>query len=79
MDLEGVLLSKCTACVGDKSFTRVQHFANLTLCDPGDYSPPGSSVKGILQERILEWVAIAFSRGSNLGLLHLHRQASSYH
>ena len=28
-----------------------------------DYSPPGSSVHGILQARILEWVAISFSRG----------------
>ena len=36
----------------------------LTLCDPMDYSPPGSSVHGILQARILEWVAIPFSRGS---------------
>ena len=33
----------------------------LTLCDPIDGSPPGSSVPGILQARILEWVAIAFS------------------
>ena len=30
-----------------------------TLCDPIDGSPPGSSVPGILQARILEWVAIA--------------------
>ena len=37
----------------------------LTLCDPMDCSPPGSSVQGILQERILEWVAISFSRGSS--------------
>ena len=29
-----------------------------TLCDPMDYSPPSSSVHGILQARILEWVAI---------------------
>ena len=35
----------------------------LTLCDPMDCSPPGSSVHGILQARILEWVAIPFSRG----------------
>jgi len=41
-----------------------------------DYSPPGSFVHGILQERILEWVGISFSRGifqlqeSNPGLLH---------
>ena len=30
----------------------------LTLCDPLDYSPPGSSVLGIFQARILEWVAV---------------------
>ena len=34
----------------------------LTRCDPMDYSPPGSSVYGILQARILEWVASSFSR-----------------
>ena len=33
-----------------------------TLCDPIDGSPLGSSVPGILQARILEWVAISFSR-----------------
>ena len=36
-----------------------------TLCDPVDYSLPGSSVHGILQARVLEWVAIPFSRGSS--------------
>ena len=36
-----------------------------TLCDPVDCSPPGSSVHGILQARILEWVVISFSRGSS--------------
>ena len=35
----------------------------LILCDPIDCSSPGSSVHGILQVRILEWVAISFSRG----------------
>ena len=35
-----------------------------TLCDPIDCSPSGSSVYGISQARILEWVAISFSRGS---------------
>ena len=59
----------------------------LTLCNPMDYSPPGSSVHGILA-RILEWVAISFSggvgchfllrgifptQGSNPGLLHCRR------
>ena len=33
----------------------------LTLCDPVDGSPTGSSVPGILQARILAWVAISFS------------------
>ena len=34
-----------------------------TVCDPVDWSPPGSSVHEIFQARILEWVAISFSRG----------------
>ena len=38
--------------------------SSLTLCNPVDYSPPDSSVHGILQARILEWVAISFSGGS---------------
>ena len=54
-----------------KRLSRVQLFAT-----PRDCSPPGSSVHGIIQARILEWVAIPFSRGifpiqgSNLGLPH---------
>ena len=44
----------------------VNHESNaqvcLTLCDPMDYRPPGSSVCGILQARTLEWVDIPFSR-----------------
>ena len=35
------------------------------FCDPMDCNPPGSSVHGIFQARILEWVAISFSRGSS--------------
>ena len=48
----------------------------LILCDPMDCSSPGSSVHEILQARILEWVAVPFSRrssqsrGSNWGLPH---------
>ena len=38
--------------------------SHLTLCDPVDCSPPGSSVHGILQARILEWVAMPSSRES---------------
>ena len=44
---------------------RVGHAAaksRLTLCDPVDGSPPGSSVHGILQARVLEWGATAFSQ-----------------
>ena len=41
------------------------HQSYLTLCNPMDCSLPGSSVRGILQARILEWVAIPFSRGSS--------------
>ena len=36
-----------------------------TLCNPVDCSLPNSSVRGILQARILEWIAISFSRGSS--------------
>ena len=48
----------------------------LTLCDPMDYSLPGSSVHRIFQAGVLEWSTISFSRGSsqpqglNPGLLH---------
>ena len=37
----------------------------LTLCDPMECSLPGFSIHGIFQARILEWVAISFSRGSS--------------
>ena len=37
----------------------------LALCDPMDYSPPGSSVHRILQAKILEWVAMPSSKGSS--------------
>ena len=51
--------------------------ARPTLCDSMDYSPAGSSVRGILQARILEWLAMCSStrifpiQGSNSWLLHL--------
>ena len=51
-----------------------------TLLDPMDCGPPGSSVHGILQARILEWVAISFSRGSSLLNPHvLHCRRLLYH
>ena len=40
------------------------HQSYLTVCDPMDGSPPGSSVPGILQARTLEWVAISFSNAA---------------
>ena len=42
----------------------------LALGSPMDRSPPGSSVPGILQARILEWVAMSSSRGSSQGGLN---------
>ena len=47
-------------CIKVKSGSEVAQSCP-TLCDPIDGSPPGSSVPGILQTRILEWVAISFS------------------
>ena len=41
----------------------------LTISDPMDCSPPGSSVHGIFQARLLEWGAIAFSIGITWGAL----------
>ena len=49
-----------SACVHAKSLQSC-----LTLCNPMDYSPSGSSVHGILQARIVKWVAISSSRGSS--------------
>ena len=58
---------------GDLSYDCLRQFGTLTiydrtsmtLCDPMNYSLLGSSVHGILQARILVWVAISFSRGSS--------------
>ena len=49
-----------SSCVHAKSLQSC-----LTLCNPVDCSPSGCSVHGIFQARILEWVAISFSRGSS--------------
>ena len=38
----------------------------MTVCDPIDSSLPGTFIHGIFQARVLEWVAISFSRGSSL-------------
>ena len=42
-------------------------FSHVQFCDPMHYSPPGSSVHGILGPRILEWVVVAYSRASSQG------------
>ena len=47
------------------SKVKVKSLSHIRLCDPVDCSPPSSSVHGILQARILEWVAISFTRGSS--------------
>ena len=64
--LVGVLRMDCVCVLATQSC--------VTLCDPMIFSPLGSSVHGILQTRILEWIAIPFSRTSswrlNQGLLH---------
>ena len=48
----------------------------LTFCDPMDCSPPGSSVRGILQARVLEWVAIPGSSHSFLPDPEIQTQVS---
>ena len=59
-----------------RSFLCVLSCSVVSDCNPMDYSPPGSSVLGILQARTVEWVAISFvqgifpTQGSNPGLLH---------
>ena len=50
----------------------------FTLCDPIDCSSPSSSVHGIIQARILEWVAIFFSRGSYWTRDQTHVSGGSY-
>ena len=66
---KGVVIDECLASGVDWSIEEgcVCSVAQscLTLCDPTDCSPPGSSVHGIFQARILERVAISFSRGSS--------------
>ena len=80
-------------CIGNErlyfiSYCPCVHAKSLqlcpTLCGPMDHSPPGSSVHGILQARILEWVAMSSSRGSSqprdqtrVSSIYLHWQAGS--
>ena len=63
-------------CGSEKKVKVLVAWSYPTLCDPIDCKPPGSSVHGILWARILDWIAVPFSRGifltqgSNPGLLH---------
>ena len=58
------LASLLFSAIFKASLSEVAHSCP-TLCDCVDCSLPGSSIHGILQARILEWVAISFSRGSS--------------
>ena len=58
---------KESACNAEAAAAAKSLQSCLTLCDPINGSPPGFPVPGILQARILEWVAIAFSGEINLG------------
>ena len=71
--LGGIIISFCITLFllftqhqlwSDSSFSHSFLLISFNLCDPMDCNPPGSSVHGILQARILEWVAIPFSRSS---------------
>ena len=52
-------------CSDLRACMHAQSLSPVRLCDPMDCSPPGSPVYGILQARILEWVAMPSSRGSS--------------
>ena len=68
MPAKAFILVSCSTLPPDQAgwcCYRLVTKSHLTLCHPMDCSPPGSSVCGISQARILEWVAISFSRGSS--------------
>ena len=50
----------------------------LTLCDPMECSPPGSSIHGILQATVLEWVAISSSTICILGVVYFDHHLTAY-
>ena len=61
----------CTEGVGRVCMRATLLQLCLTLCDPMDYSLPGSSVCGILQARILEWVAMPSSSSGLIDIFNL--------
>ena len=78
INLMGFRRIKKADCFNEIQFSSVAQSC-LTLCDPMDCSLPGSSIRGILQARVLEWVSIPLPRqGSSPCLLcHLQWQADS--
>ena len=73
--MEILYINTCV-CVCVRACVRAQ--SCLTLHHSVDCSPPGSSVSGILQARILEWVGISFSRGSSLPRGQTHVSCVSF-
>ena len=59
LHVSSIVLDTCAAAVAAASAKSLQSCP--TLCDPIDGSPPGSSIHGIFQARVLEWGAIAFA------------------
>ena len=59
------LLMLCNYCIPKQVSEAQLPYSGPILCDPVDCSLPGSSVHGIFQTGILEWVSISFSRGSS--------------
>ena len=60
--MRGDIYISLILCIKESEWVKVTELC-LTLCDPMHCSLPGSSVHGILQARILEWIAFPFSRG----------------
>ena len=64
INLMGFRRIKKADCFNEIQFSSVAQSC-LTLCDPMDCSLPGSSIRGILQARVLEWFAVSFYRRSS--------------
>ena len=64
-ELMGFVVDSLTGCFIFLMLVCLVSQSRLTLCNPLDSSPPGSSVHGIFQTRILAWVVISFFRGSS--------------
>ena len=69
VDIDGIEILQVSDCelLYNYDYEKCEsvHFSVISDCNPMDCSPQGSSVHGILQARILEWVTISFSLGSS--------------